>query len=1054
MSVPESPKALAAWLAEGVEAELEWLQKTKQSVQEYELLSGKLLELAAGTTGIFNFIVTDADRIPEDSVGKIQIASNEYNAVVVAQTDNRINIQIEFPAIPPTTIPRAILKIDATELLKRMAEKMRSLAADEPIGPLCVLPFRPQKAKIGKSKLPQRPQLQEVVDEHRDTIEQVLGSNLTYIWGPPGTGKTFSIAHLVAALVFCGHRVLVTSHTHAAVDQALYETIKNEGPMSRGPLEASDVLLQHKVLRLGRPKDSKIPASVRLDRLIDERNNEIQTKVNEIDYQIVAHHDQINRCQQSQQFWAEMARLKDQSVELDGSRRTTLQRRDKISEDINNVRKQQDRLADELVEAQKSWFWREKKCQKIRNQIGALEMQHRKLAEELRQSMVNLQMTDDHIERLVKQQEALYQGSQEYIPMDQLQKRLNTAESAIRALQQIRDELEAERQRIQEELINGAQVIFCTLTKTYVGAELDKQTFDTVIIDEVSMALPPLIFLAANKATQKAVLVGDFLQLPPIVRSDNEICAERLGTDIFHISQLVVNNRLNGIQPSIASLYRQRRMLPAIASVARHLAYNGSGLTLEDHDNVVQRAQNHEGQNGWLAFLPSNPLVIADTAGLNCWCGKQARTLSRFNFYSARVAVEISAMAASGISRPSSEAERPIGIVTSFAAQKKMVIELVNLHGLDDWVTVGTVHTFQGGQAQLMIYDSVLDEPYWSARLATPKDMPDVIRELNVAVTRAQSKFVFIGSSAWMNVRTKETSGLGRLWTYLKDHADLVAVADLVPQEVILKSLCISEVSDGWQGTLKGQENQFEILNDTTFFDRFLTDIDAAKDYFFGLAPYFGQYRWDRIESHIHAAAVRGVKVTIVTPPLSEASNPAYVNKAVAQLRRYGVVVISSSGLHGKDVIIDDRVLYTGSMNWSSNRGRDEIVHRITAKGYIATCLQYLQARYIRQAAVSPDGSPRVCPICHQTVHVVNMKKQHWQDKSQQPMKIACSNPQCQKYIRNIDERAPFQTVPVCCIDGRTKYRRVQMQRYARWECPKHPKECEKYKVVPGDPEA
>ena len=64
-------------------------------------------------------------------------------------------------------------------------------------------------------------------DEQRAVLQQALGSSLTYVWGPPGTGKTHLIAHLIAALVARGERVLVTSHTHAAVDQALYAAVKS-----------------------------------------------------------------------------------------------------------------------------------------------------------------------------------------------------------------------------------------------------------------------------------------------------------------------------------------------------------------------------------------------------------------------------------------------------------------------------------------------------------------------------------------------------------------------------------------------------------------------------------------------------------------------------------------------------------------------------------------------------------------------------------------------------------------------------------------------------------
>jgi hypothetical protein len=71
-----------------------------------------------------------------------------------------------------------------------------------------------------------------------------------------------------------------------------------------------------------------------------------------------------------------------------------------------------------------------------------------------------------------------------------------------------------------------------------------------------------------------------------------------------------------------------------------------------------------------------------------------------------------------------------------------------------------------------------------------------------------------------------------------------------------------------------------------------------------------------------------------------------------------------------------------------------------------------------------------------------------------QPMKIGCANYQSTgcKYLVDVDQRAPFVQPPLCGIDHRTKYRRIRRGRGEVWECPKHPKECERFKVVPGDP--
>lgn len=58
-------------------------------------------------------------------------------------------------------------------------------------------------------------------DRQRDAIERALACDITFIWGPPGTGKTEVVGRIVEGCVRQGLRVLFLSPTHVAVDQAV-----------------------------------------------------------------------------------------------------------------------------------------------------------------------------------------------------------------------------------------------------------------------------------------------------------------------------------------------------------------------------------------------------------------------------------------------------------------------------------------------------------------------------------------------------------------------------------------------------------------------------------------------------------------------------------------------------------------------------------------------------------------------------------------------------------------------------------------------------------------
>jgi superfamily I DNA and/or RNA helicase len=377
-----------------------------------------------------------------------------------------------------------------------------------------------------------------------------------------------------------------------------------------------------------------------------------------------------------------------------------------------------------LEKAKRAWFRRDAKTRRAKQALEKSEFKLRQAENALTsaiQEKKNFLQMQDNLQQALKNQQELC----EKLPKRELvENELSEKAAKLKPVEEKLDGLHEELSRLGQIVIDEARAIFCTLTKNYTGKEIEDQKFDAVIIDEISMALPPLIFLAAGRAKSRVVLVGDFLQLPPIVRSDTEITKAILGTDTFYLAGIAVGMKPAEPCPVLAKLTTQRRMLPAIADVARHLVYRQAG-GIDDHEKVRQRKVEEDAP--WLDFLPKNPLIIVDTADLYCWSGKQPGTLSRFNMYSATLAVDIAAMAAKKIQKPPLEEPQPIGIITPFATQRRLLSKLISDMELDQWVVAGTVHTFQGNQADLIIFDSVLDEPYYTARLCNPKVTEDVL---------------------------------------------------------------------------------------------------------------------------------------------------------------------------------------------------------------------------------------------------------------------------------------------------------------------------------------
>jgi len=97
-------------------------------------------------------------------------------------------------------------------------------------------------------------------------------------------------------------------------------------------------------------------------------------------------------------------------------------------------------------------------------------------------------------------------------------------------------QLTAELQRARSRLLARADVIATTFAHLTLSEELWGQRFGSFVVDEASTAPLPYVFAGACLASERAVAVGDFQQLPSVVRSRGAEAARWLSRDIFRQS--------------------------------------------------------------------------------------------------------------------------------------------------------------------------------------------------------------------------------------------------------------------------------------------------------------------------------------------------------------------------------------------------------------------------------------------------------------------------------------------------------------------------------------
>ena len=90
--------------------------------------------------------------------------------------------------------------------------------------------------------------------------------------------------------------------------------------------------------------------------------------------------------------------------------------------------------------------------------------------------------------------------------------------------------------RMEARIVAEADVIVTTLSNACLQDALHSRRFDTVILDEASMAPFPAVWITAGLAASRVIVLGDPCRMPPAVMSDGVLARKWLGKDRFRDS--------------------------------------------------------------------------------------------------------------------------------------------------------------------------------------------------------------------------------------------------------------------------------------------------------------------------------------------------------------------------------------------------------------------------------------------------------------------------------------------------------------------------------------
>jgi hypothetical protein len=521
-----------------------------------------------------------------------------------------------------------------------------------------------------------------------------------------------------------------------------------------------------------------------------------------------------------------------------------------------------------------------------------------------------------------------------------------------------RTPLVSELQEIQRELADleanitrNARVIGTTVAKSYLRVK-EIGRFDLVVIDEASMVLLPALYLVAGLATERVIISGDFRQLPPIVDSRQQAIHDEIGGDVFSAAGI-------GDQPDprCAMLNLQYRMAEPICRLIAGRMYG----------NELKTAEGRRPPQGSPPAQPiDRALTIVDTSKL--WPFESRNAFhSRFNLLHALLIRNLALLLKdTGFIAEGGD----LGICTPYAAQAKLLRGVLLDHGLDGLVAAGTVHRYQGDEKRMLVVD--VPESIGGSRsigLFIQGIPPEHVgaRIINVATSRAQEYLVVIANLTYLEDRLPSTALLRHILHDIQDNGKVIDgehILRLRPIDSDLKRLLgITEIA--FDSEKLGMFDRYSFARGCP------ADMSRARKSIVIFSGFVTPERVGQYVDLIRGKHAEGVAVRCVTRPPRFNGSMAHglSREALDMLEVAGAVVDCRRDIHEKVVLIDGRIIWSGSLNPLSHTSRtDEFMTRADSPHYAGQVAGFLSKRpwvtpSAAAASVAEPENPR-CPRC------------------------------------------------------------------------------------------
>lgn len=532
-------------------------------------------------------------------------------------------------------------------------------------------------------------------------VNEALSNNISVIQGPPGTGKTQTILNIIINIITQRKTVAVLSNNNLAVIN-IQEKLEKEGYgflcATLGNTENREAFFT---------KESKIPVlpetedNEDISLLIEQQKRMIKNE--ELLYKLIKERDSFEK--EYQRVISDTS-LQALTIKKNVDKKEILA----LAVHIEDKRKKRLTLFDKI-----RYFW------KYGIPFHSMKITPPEFTERLRKSYIIRKMEDQNlaIEELLS---LIQEEKNEHYTERVIKSSVNQLNRNINKRYQNRKFPDFTKENFKERFSDFIHRFPVILSSTYsLPTTVPNQfLFDYIIIDEASQSTITTV-IPSLMNTKNIVVIGDDKQLPPVIAEgilerEKELAEKHLIPQEYRDDG---KSFLSFIQTTVSkvpvTLLREHYRCPSQIIGFSNEKFYGNQLILKNTNN----------NNNKLKAVKTVP-------------GNHARKNSTgTGLYNQREIDEVIRIV------KELPKDKTIGVITPYKKQAELLRA-----SLPKYVDVGTIHTFQGREKQIIILSTVANNiDDFKIESGMKKAFVNNEQMINVAITRATERFILVTSS-------------------------------------------------------------------------------------------------------------------------------------------------------------------------------------------------------------------------------------------------------------------------------------------------------------------